>query len=874
MASNLPVGARAERHLRVEAGPAQWQEFDKAQRDAYLRIARMISEAIGDMPPIDSQSSRRDAMRRTRSAFVIGGRGTGKTTVLDTFRRDSLPDRPLQPTRHSPIADDPTNTMERETLLRTIAGRVVWLETLDMEPLPPETNLLASILARLEEAAKGYSGGSAAPRKPRALVEPSSEYHEALLDLQRLQTDVALAWDGNLRQRQGALDPDAYAVEVMRVERARLSLNTKFADTLQGLATHVFDRRDVQDPLFILPIDDFDLNPPICLDLLRVLRLISIPRLFTIILGDLNVASTVLSLKLSSDLGSIVKHLEYSMLAVGPDTVASLAGDVAANAIRKLLPPGQRIELRPMYLAEAMNFRLLGSNESDLFLHELLGRCPVYTSWELRQVPHTTPTTLEQSGRRSNARAPASLRQLLLAPALARVTTKRPATVPVPDRESAGSERVLPTEVANESVYSGTLSIQASPRRIADMWLELFTITQGGRTAPNSRDETARDETEISDAVINYFAEACRAALRETPSFKADERDEVERAVSQTVAGAWTLRALPLSVRSETLVRKPLDLTTSSKSPRKSTSKHRPGSLASRPDVLPGAQIETSEALGWQMVVFERPQSALPVPYPTSEPGDRRARRLLSHGAATALIVYHDLLTFSRSGAAFATPLLTPSNVEIDWAATEWKTVPPVRFPWPVPPCVTFFDFDQFKSGWNEVIKDPDIVQPTSYDRVAERLVFAWIAIGTAVITRRSPSTVASWAGPLESNWRKLLDQLDTMSLEMTRHEFVDATRYHEWLKRVAELMMPEMGLPREVLQGLPDIPDNLETFWKTNHLAGRQRRAERLRGLQDVDDELAASLAEPVVMSSWRLEPREYVGEPAQAGDARPSRS
>ena len=80
-----------ERHLRVEAGAAQWQEFDESQQQAYMRVARMIAEAIRDLPPLHQTETDADAVRRTRSAFVIGGRGTGKTTVLETFRSDSRP---------------------------------------------------------------------------------------------------------------------------------------------------------------------------------------------------------------------------------------------------------------------------------------------------------------------------------------------------------------------------------------------------------------------------------------------------------------------------------------------------------------------------------------------------------------------------------------------------------------------------------------------------------------------------------------------------------------------------------------------------------------------------------------------------------------
>jgi hypothetical protein len=773
----------------------------RAQQQAYIRIARMIAAAIDDMSPPDVPSGQGDAIRRTRSAFVVGGRGTGKTTVLDTFRRDSRPSatwRTGEVLQRPELDDQPRQRQaalagEREDLLQRIRGRVVWLETLDMEPLPPETNLLASILVRLEEAAKGYSGELlSSSRRPRGLTDPTSEYHSALLALQRLQTDVALAWDGNLRDRKGSLDPDAYAVEVMRVERARLSLNTKFAETLQKLAAYVFLGRDVKDVLFILPVDDFDLNPPICLDLLRVLRLISIPRLFTIVLGDLNVASTVLSLKLSNDLGSIVRRLQAPMIAVLPSTVASLAGDVAANAIRKLLPPGQRIDLLPMQLPESMNFRPLGSADAEPYLHELFADCPVYPGWELPPVPGTEPRLIEEEG--------SSLRELLLAPAMAAASANERPQAKTARKPTVATTRALPREVAEAAIYSGTKFIQAPPRRVADTWLELYKISESRKSMGVSR-----QETDVFEPLLGYFAEACRQALRETSVFLPEERDIVERAVSRTVAGVWTLRALPLSFRTETTDARPIELTPAERRPLRSGTSARKKSSRERLSgsrVLPAVQIHTAESLGWQMEVYDGGRTSLPGNRP---PGlgsgweDRRPRRLLSDNAVTALIMYHDLLAFSRAKKSlFATPLLTPSNVEIDWAATEWMMLQSVRFAWPAPPSATFFDYDRFRATWNLIIRDHEIMQPTDHDLVAARLAFAWLSVGTAVVIKEPPVLPTSWDGPLP--WTQLVAKLEQIAPRGHAPQFVEASRRVEWLKRVGELLMPEMGLPAEVI--------------------------------------------------------------------------
>jgi hypothetical protein len=825
----------------------------------------MIAKAVRDLPPLDAPPREKDAVRRSRSAFVIGGRGTGKTTVLDTLRRDSQP-RTLRDEKPAPVRPELDErgrqrqqgwAAQRQDLLQQIRGRVVWLETLDMEPLPPETNLLASILVRLEAAAKGFGGESAAatrkPRLTRGLIEPSSEYHSALLELQRLQNDVALAWEGNLRERRGSLDPDAYAVEVMRVETSRLSLNSKFDDTLRKLAQNVFRSRDVDDVLFILPVDDFDLNPPICLDLLRLLRLISIPRLFTIALGDLNVASTVMSLKLSNDLGSIVRQLQFPMLAVVPATVASLAGDVSANAIRKLLPPAQRVALSPMRLPEAMNFRPLGSTGQDAYLHELLARCPVQPGWDLPPVPELPDEPL-QRGRKG------SLRRLLLAPPLS-----DPAWLTVPSGEVLPATRALSRSVAERAIYSGAQFLHAPPRRIADTWLELHQIYSSAPTAAASPQEPMplEEDSEAFDQLLSFFAETCRAALRETPIFMPEERDDVERAVSRTVGGSWTLRPLPVTIRTETTSPRPIELPAGESRPQQSTRRAKAKTdQGQNPTSRPPAHIHVAESLGWQIEIYTASNRRPGTPPPGLENWEeRRPRRLLPDNAVSALIVYHDLLAFAPGESApFRSALLTPASLAIDWAATEWKLTTPVTFEWPVPPCTTFFDYDCFKSAWTDVIKaDTESVAESQ----VERLVFAWIAIGTAVVKKEPPRKVRWWEGPVQ--WALVIAQLQEMAGTIGLPTFADAQRYTEWLRRVAELLMPEFGVPEKIRTAFSDATA-LHQTWINNRSVLLDRRLDRLRKLHEVDPEVAEDMRQSSVREELNPQKADVTGaaEPA----------
>ncbi len=60
-----------------------------------------------------------------------------------------------------------------------------------------------------------------------------------------------------------------------------------------------------QEMLFVLPVDDFDLAPAHCLELLRLIRMITTPRLVFVVAGNIRVAETVLRLKSEGDLSAL-----------------------------------------------------------------------------------------------------------------------------------------------------------------------------------------------------------------------------------------------------------------------------------------------------------------------------------------------------------------------------------------------------------------------------------------------------------------------------------------------------------------------------------------------------------------------------------------
>lgn len=329
----------SSRSLRLEAYPFDWQQLTERQRTAVQTVSELLLYGLDalDQRKVDSTDPI-DRDRRSQMAFVDGDRGTGKTSVLLAVRNctrveklDKVPEvvRSLNERRH----------------------RFVWLETLDMEPLPRTANLLAAILARISEQLEYPS--RRIPTRLSAAFDELDEHERIASDLQELEVDAVLAWQGIEPRRAERTDPTVFAAEVLKSERAGLRLNPRLDGVLNGLAK-LLGPLGLQNPMFIIPVDDFDLAATRCLELLRIIRIVTTARLFFLVAGNTRVAETVLRLQSEGELaalsGSTVAGIEMRALS-------SCAIEIAANNMRKLVPPEQRIRLEEIRVGEALRFR-------------------------------------------------------------------------------------------------------------------------------------------------------------------------------------------------------------------------------------------------------------------------------------------------------------------------------------------------------------------------------------------------------------------------------------------------------------------------------------------------------------------------------------
>jgi hypothetical protein len=370
--------------LRPEATALPYHQLFAVQQEAYRRLAAMLVRAADDLkaPPAGREQPAPagfdiDFDRKSRVAVISGERGTGKTSAVLSVIHDIS--RRHEPNFGPAAAVGPAEQALREQVRKDIVslfGRLVWLDMLDMSPLPAAANLCSAILVRIEEAVT--RGQTAGEEKPRSYLDAPERYDSPLEKLRRLQTDVAVSWEGNLRERSGALDANAFAAEVRRTEFVRLRLNARLTEVLDGLAAEFGRRTDGRrDVLFVLPVDDFDLNPPRCLELLAMLRTLSVPRLFCVVLGDVDVAETMCGLQMAADVARVAgRATTAGFLPLHRDDVQATVANISGNVIRKLLPPNQRVYLAALRADHAVELRPPGKGPND----------PSVGGW-LKQVP-------------------------------------------------------------------------------------------------------------------------------------------------------------------------------------------------------------------------------------------------------------------------------------------------------------------------------------------------------------------------------------------------------------------------------------------------------------------------------------------------------
>jgi hypothetical protein len=325
--------------LRREANAIPFWKHHKRAQESLNFITRVLAGAAATVQGNKSIAGNNsiDTNRASRIAFVSGEPGTGKSTLYLTLR--AMLD--------SHETGDYRLGYKGSINLEEDLKHVRWLDPLDLEVAGDEgENLLAAVLVRLLDKLTN--------REAISSTIHSKPCDEAIKDLEDLATDIGIAWEGNLKARAGALDPDTYSEEVMRTQRARLGVNERLKNALDNLADGGCFGCNPKT-LFVLPVDDFYLKPDASLQLLRLLRMISIPRLFFLVMGDIKTIEALFIEKSLADWTAVAGTRLFAKRRERLDEALTRARELRARYLRKLLPPGQRTAIEAMDWFEALD---------------------------------------------------------------------------------------------------------------------------------------------------------------------------------------------------------------------------------------------------------------------------------------------------------------------------------------------------------------------------------------------------------------------------------------------------------------------------------------------------------------------------------------
>jgi len=328
---------------RQEAVPLTWTQLSTDQRQIVRDVHQWLGDLLKNPQPVRSARGGADEehpsqflprleVRRASNVLMIdGGRGTGKTSVflsLLQFWTDAL-------TVDGPSAGTATDAIQDEVVSKVLRERnIIPLDILDMQPLSGRPTLLLQLAGRLYRITERLmqARGDQEPAYPR---RPEDAAEKSLWRWKDLARAVAIGQEDDPRQRREHSNPEDFTIELEQAERRRMHLSDTWREFIEALRSDVVEYRDRlrpakpgADPLFIVPIDDADMNPERGVELLELLRSLWHPRVVFLLTGDSGLFRTLL-----------FNHYKK----VCPQMPDPMAQNLARDVLGKVIPPAQRL---------------------------------------------------------------------------------------------------------------------------------------------------------------------------------------------------------------------------------------------------------------------------------------------------------------------------------------------------------------------------------------------------------------------------------------------------------------------------------------------------------------------------------------------------
>ncbi|WP_437506140.1 hypothetical protein [Sorangium sp. So ce1099] len=369
---------QSARAARSEAQPHTWAELTAEQRGAARQACRILGDIAAAAEQIERQRDELDGRGEKRRGFwrflppidearlnhvilLDGGRGSGKTALLlsllrwwqDQFLHAESPTR--RGARPRAREEDPKELGELLDLTR----QLVPVGLIDLQPLPRSTHLLLHVVGQFLPVVEALEDDNRPldDRKRAPWHELNDEESPATRAWQRFLRAAAMGWDESVALRRAQLDPEAYALEVEQAERQRLDVRESFRRLVDAMADEVPRLLGTKGrPLFVISIDDADMNPERALELLELVRTLWHPRVAFLLTGDSELFVTVLRAHVLSTLRSPLPgraSLRASELTeISQGSPLRLADDIYDKAI----PRPHRCKIKPLSTRSRFEF--------------------------------------------------------------------------------------------------------------------------------------------------------------------------------------------------------------------------------------------------------------------------------------------------------------------------------------------------------------------------------------------------------------------------------------------------------------------------------------------------------------------------------------
>ncbi|MFB1480773.1 hypothetical protein [Corallococcus sp. RDP092CA] len=408
------------------------------------------------------------------SLLISGARGSGKTTLLLSA---------VQALRDGKTfvggADGPEAAALSRTLGR-IERRILWLEPLDLEPVPAQANLLATLLVRVRAAldrprhAKGTHSESA--RWASSILEEGAEETWGKLD--HLIRDASFMWE----DIPSTTDARVRAEQQIRASEIYANFQPRFADAMEDVSRTLsmprFGASGGDQVVLVLPIDNVDRSIEHLYNIVKLTRMVASRHLWFVLAAGHQEFQRFMERSFQKEL---IISGQAGIGSRGQEETLAIARRQAATTLRRALPPSYRIALEPVAPHEAWRFPVDGRGET---LGALLARLPLPTGKRTESRVLATFADLFDLGGRLTPDVSRSYREAL-----------RTDGAESPEAEPRPDEPLLN--------YMGRLALTLPARTLQDLWHSVrrevlcSSVGTGPSAAPEQGEAVVRIATEM-----------------------------------------------------------------------------------------------------------------------------------------------------------------------------------------------------------------------------------------------------------------------------------------------------------------------------------------------------------------------------------------